>query len=457
MNCILVFFGVDFALKKRLLQLLKTATVLILLLLFSGCVFGSGEEFYALPQTSEEYVQLQSKIDEVMSGDASYAATVSGSHRQSVQLIDIDGNGEEEALVFFRTGGEKPLKICVFESQSGNYDLVARIEGDGSSIESIEYYDLDGDGWREIIVGWQMSADMRILKAYSMKNFQATERMMTEYSEYAVSDLDGDGRTDIVVLHYDAAQQSGSAEVFHFWKTGDITSSRAPLSLGLESVDRIKTGAIKDGRPALFVEGGYNGSGVLTDILAMEGGLVKNLSLGDDGISRLTRDFVVYCSDINDDGVMDIPQTVQKTQYGDNPGSFYLLEWYSYTIRGARSYTMTTYHNFSDGWYFILDEAWGREISVRRVDSVSGVRQMVFSTKLSNGKIVDFLTIFTLTGENRREWAEIQGRMTLTKQTDTIYAAQILTDPAIWPNCPTEESVRGGFRLIYTEWVTGLT
>ena len=443
--------------KQALSLMRKIALGLICLLLLSGCMRRSGEALYSLPQTSEEYLQLQEKIDQVMEADAAYAAPVSGANRQSIQLIDIDGNGSEEALAFFRSSGERPLKICVFESLDGMYELVARIEGEGSSIESIEYEDLDGDGIREIVVGWQMGTGVRMLKVYSMRNFQATELMTADYSEYALYDMDGDGKSDITVLRHDGAEKSGSAEIYQFWKNGDITNSRAALSMGLESIDRIKAGYIRDGRPALFVEGAYNGSGVLTDILALEGGLIQNVSLGSDGISTLTRSFVVYCSDVDEDGVMDVPRTVQLSQNGENMGSFWLLVWYSYDVDGKENYTMTTYHNFSDGWYYVLRDTWGENISIRRVDTVSGARQLIFSALLENGESLDFLTVFTLTGENRNEWADVPGRIVLAKQADTIYAADITARPGQSSGCPTETEVKASFHLIYSEWVTGLT
>lgn len=443
--------------KRALGRKVKTVLGLLCLLLLAGCMRRAGEAFYSLPRVAEEYVQLQAKIEEVMAGGAVYAAPVSGSHRQSVQLIDIDGDGSEEALAFFRSSGEKPLKICVFESLDGNYELVAQIEGEGSAIESIEYEDLDGDGVREIVVGWQVSTGMQMLKVYSMKNFQATEIMTTDYTQYAMYDLSGDGHAEVGVLRHDLAEKSGNAEVYQFWQNGDITSSRVALSNGLESIDRIKSGYIRDGRPALFVEGAYNGSGVLTDILALEGGLIQNVCLGSDGSSRLTRSIVAYCSDIDNNGIMDIPNAVQLEQEEENAGSFWILNWYDYNVQGQESYTMSTYHNFSDGWYYILDEDWGQEISLRRMDTVSGARQLVFSVARPGGESLDFLTILTLTGENRREWAEVEGRIVLSKQTDTIYAADILTSPEEWAGCPTEETVRDSFHLIYSEWLTGLT
>ena len=85
-------------------------------------------------------------IDEVMAADGcSYSAPVSGSNQQSVQLADLDGDGEEEAIVFARTAGEKPLKAYVFDKKDGAYQNVAVIEGNGTAFARVEYVDLDGE------------------------------------------------------------------------------------------------------------------------------------------------------------------------------------------------------------------------------------------------------------------------------------------------------------------------
>ena len=91
-----------------------------LCLLLSGCFVKTVDELYTLPRHSDEYDNLQMAIDEVMAADGcSYSAPVSGSNQQSVQLADLDGDGEEEAIVFARTAGEKPLKAYVFGAAVG--------------------------------------------------------------------------------------------------------------------------------------------------------------------------------------------------------------------------------------------------------------------------------------------------------------------------------------------------
>ena len=88
--------------RRKKLALLSLAALFCLLL--SGCFVKTVDELYTLPRHSDEYDNLQKAIDEVMAASGcEYCAPVSGSNQQSVQLADLDGDGEEEAIVFAKT------------------------------------------------------------------------------------------------------------------------------------------------------------------------------------------------------------------------------------------------------------------------------------------------------------------------------------------------------------------
>ena len=93
----------------------------LLALLLSGCVFSSTvDELYQLPQLPAEYTELQNLLDAIQDQGAEYAAPTSGANIQPVQLVDLDGDGTQEAVAFFRrTGDEQPLKIYIFQSAGG--------------------------------------------------------------------------------------------------------------------------------------------------------------------------------------------------------------------------------------------------------------------------------------------------------------------------------------------------
>ena len=100
--------------RKMMAALVLSALVLVL----SGCVFTKPEaSLYRLPKLSGEYESLESQIDALLSSGAEYAAPTSGSNLQSVQMIDLDGDGDEEAVAFFRRANDKkPMKIYIFKA-----------------------------------------------------------------------------------------------------------------------------------------------------------------------------------------------------------------------------------------------------------------------------------------------------------------------------------------------------
>ena len=80
------------------------------------------------------------------------------------EIASLDGDGEEEALAFFRNSAdEKPLKIYIFTAGKQGYEQAAVIEGTGTSIYSIAYEDLDQDGRKELLVGWRVNTDLLAL------------------------------------------------------------------------------------------------------------------------------------------------------------------------------------------------------------------------------------------------------------------------------------------------------
>ena len=203
---------------KRILLLLLGALTLLL----GGCGMGGGiDELYSLPQMADEYVELQRSIDAVLSGGAVYSAPVDGVHRQSVQLCDLNGDGEEEAVAFFATAGEKPLKICFFRRSAGKYEKAAVIEGAGSSIESIDYVDLDGDGWMEAVVGWGMGGDLKMLELYTLKGYQVASIAAADYSRYLTADMNGDGRRELVAVRRGTAEAAGSVTLYSLTADGE--------------------------------------------------------------------------------------------------------------------------------------------------------------------------------------------------------------------------------------------
>lgn len=445
------------AVRKKTGIIVKLMLVAALILLFTGCFTKSAEELYQLPQLSDEYVQLQSLFNEVLAANtenpARYSAPTAGSYRQPVQFEDIDGDGQKEALAFFSIpGDDMPLKVYLYEINEGEYYEAAVIEGSGTDIRSIEYTDMDGDGQNEILVGWQIASGVSMLTGYSINDYQVAQLFSSDYSTYALCNMSKSKGNDVLVVGTASVDSQTSATLYSLVDDGEVISSSAKLSAGIGTTTVIKTGGLSDGKQGAFVESTINETSVVTDVLAYRiDGLVNTSIRAASGVSQGTaRTYSIYSSDIDNDGIIEIPSPVQLESQSDT-ANYWMIEWYAFDSSGYKTLKSTTYHNFSDSWYLTLPEDWEGKITARRESAVSGERTLVFSMIKSDGEITDFLAIHTLSGTNREDRAELAGRKIIAQRNNTIYAQEILIHSPTFPLTLNPDIVTEGFHIIYSE------
>ena len=181
---------------KRFLAALLAALGLMGTL--SGCslnLAAAPEDLYTLPQLPAEYAELNHSIRQLIEAGAEYAAPTAGTNLQPLQMVDLDGDGQEEAVAFLRRGSdERALKIYIYERTESGYAQSAVIEGSGTAIYSVDYRDLDGDGRQEILVSWKVGPEVQALSVFTLRLGTPRELMNSSYLRYAAADLDGPRR-----------------------------------------------------------------------------------------------------------------------------------------------------------------------------------------------------------------------------------------------------------------------
>ncbi len=448
--------------RKRAAGVLALAAAIVLTL--TGCMGGEASEMFALPQPPEDYRNLNAKLNEIRSAIGGESiAPQSGTNTQTVQLQDLDADGvQESAVAFFRVPGEeRPLKIYIFDLlEDGSYGVDTVIEGVGSAIYSVSYEDVGGGARKEAVVSWQISGDDRTLGVYSLEDQEGIELLWVDsYTRFRLADLDEDGERELVVLNLSTGEEAAAwADYYDYDGAALARKSTAPLSAGINEVKSLRGGNLAGGTPAIFVTSGFPETGEqVVDILCCREGGLANITLDSATLrsEQTIRSYTaVSSSDIDRDGVIEVPQPVLLPRQGEGGDDFWLLKWRQYDETGASYQVLTTYHNVTDGWYFELPESWADRITVSRQGSASaGERAVAFSLRGGAGREGQtFLVLYKLTGTSQQSLATMGDRQTIFSDANSTYAYELR--PQVWDTGLSREDMARRFHIIRTEWST---
>ena len=120
-----------------------------------------------------------------------------GGNLPPVQMKDLDGDGVDEVLAFFRINSEdRPLKIYIFRVQGDDYVQAALIDGAGTSFHSVRYEDMDGDGAQR---SSGEAESIHPLRASGSRAVSSSIHPRLQIHSVRYEDMDGDGAQEIVV------------------------------------------------------------------------------------------------------------------------------------------------------------------------------------------------------------------------------------------------------------------
>lgn len=390
-----------------------------------------------------------------MSG-LTFAAPVSGENRQSVQLADLDGDGQEEYVVFAKGTSENPLQILIFrQPEADQYELLASISCKGGNFDQVMYAEFDDQPGCELIIGRQINDQVtKIASVYSFQNGQATQILSSLYAKLLICDLDGNGSVELLVVRSEEGASSGATAVAYGWEADKIVRSvEVSLSRKADQIRRITVNRLIDGETAVYIASTSEDSSVFTDVLAMKDDVLVNVIDWMDAapLTRTLRNYSVFAQDIDGDGVLELPTLIPMrymTASRDEPEQN-LIRWNSLALDGTLTEKCYTFHNFSDGWYLELEKSMLSRIAAEE----NGNAFIFYMWNDSYGEAMAVFSVFALTGNDRNQEVNVQNRFPLYRGESTVYAGKLETASAVYGI--TEEYLQNSFHLISQEWKMG--
>ncbi len=398
---------------------LKMVILLVLaVLILGGCSLRTVDKLYCRPKRSQAEDDLQAVINKAML-KLNYSAPLNGENLQAVQQADLDGDGIDEYLLFASDNSEKPLKILIFCQLASGYVLMDTIEGYGFAFDFVEYAQMDNRPGLEIIVGRQVSNELiRSVSVYRFTSGFSRLLVSSSYSRMMTSDLNEDGIREMVLLNPGESAVSKGTATFYGFKDDQMQRlAVANLSESMADVQLMKLGLLQDGVPAVYVTSISNDHSLVTDIFALQNECFSNVT---DGIRTGTlHNYYVYPQDIDGDTILELASLIKMPSFGNSKK--YFMGWYSVDRNGTKTDKLFTYHNFADGWYFVLEKEWLKTMSVVRTEDACIF--YMWDEEFDKSEIV--MEIYTQIEQNREKHEADNDSVVLYKGDTVTYIAHL--------------------------------
>lgn len=439
---------------KKVNRLLAVA--LLGAMLLSGCSFRTVNEMYRLPKRSEAHQDLQSAIDAAMSG-LEYCAPLAGEQRQTVQMADLDGDKEDEYLLFAKGGSDQPLRILVFDKEGDSFAHIETIQSSGNGFDQVEYVQMDGKAGLELVVGRRLNDQVvRTLSVYTFQSGVTEQLLTTGYSKFLTANLDDDSDLELVVIRPGETETDrGVVEMYSMENGTAERSVEVNLSETVDNVKRVLVGKLHGGQSAVYIASTVGDSALITDVYTLVDGVFTNVSVSNEsGTSVKTmRNYYVYAEDIDGDAEVELPALISMRSMPGRDASTdqYLIRWYAMAADGSEVDKIYTYHNFISGWYLKVSSARIEDLVVLEQGNEYSFCLWEESTQTHK----TLMSVSVLTGQNRQEQGKSDGWFELYSTESVVYAAKL--EEAAEEYGVTETEVIQNFRLIHQEWKTGET
>ena len=284
----------------------------------SGC--GSmgfdAEDYLMPPRPNGVLAEIQDTLEAYAGADYTLKYPRSGEYRSAIILKDLDSDGQEEALAFYRPASESGgTHFVVIDVVDHHWKVVSEVIGPGVDVERVVLTHFDHSAPLSILVGWNMYSRDKVGTVY----YYAQERLTTSladfsYTEMLVDDFNGDGCNELFALLLNTTDQTATARLLS--RNSEYGRMQAISELELDgnisAYAQVQSGNLAPGQQPGVILDEYKSSTTLqTEIVYWNVdqnalSVAQDIQMDDRKLSLL-RDSTVCSRDINQDGVLEFP------------------------------------------------------------------------------------------------------------------------------------------------------
>ena len=380
-----------------------------LLLTMTGCnLAGDVRQHLQPPRLTGEQQAVQEALDAYLSvGEQTKESRLkypkNGENRAAIWMTDMDGDGTEEAVAFYTVGQDEMVHIhLLHRNEDDTWKSVGDIVGNSTEVDEVVLADLDGDGGKELLVGWTMytGVDKQLVVYTDTDTGLMPVVGNLLYTAFTVENMTQYARDDLLVLRADTVA-GVTAVTLQTIENGAVkTVSEARLDGYIQGFTDVRMAPLSDEVNALYIDCYKDASTMLTELVFWNGEeLVAPFYNTNTNLTTApVRELPLTATDVNRDGKLEVPVCRRLPGYesATAAGAQWLIAWNAWDLQSATQVASTTvFHciiNMTDGYYFRLDDQFvtvnehgDAEVSVTASYN-AGDREWTLS-EFKNGKI----------------------------------------------------------------------
>ena len=308
--------------QKALLALTLAAGMLL-----GGCTPGVSDDILCPPKTTGREAEIQRLIETAAGGSYTMKYPKTGQYRSAIITKDLDGDGSDEAVSFYRSGDDSSsTKMLVMSNTGGQWKLCGDFSISCGDVDCVRFADCNYDGVEEIFAGFvksQLTNELMIFELDPKKESVSKMDCSIPYSGFAIGDYDRDGSNEILSLTTASSENEACAVLTDYNNNKLYTLDECSIDSDVIKLERVSSGLIYGESTGVTVDGTLE-SGYCTQVIFYDNSERELLCFPRDaGKHRnepITRDYGVFCEDINGDGYVEIP-TVEYSSSKSGSGT----------------------------------------------------------------------------------------------------------------------------------------
>ncbi len=377
-----------------MIHIRRTLAVLLcvfLCLSIAGCSNNESiESLLSAPSLTKEQSSVLQALSSAHTGKTTFIYPTTGNNRSAIRQLDIDNDGEDEAIAFFRDSDSGiNARVAVLEPDDrGNYYISSELEGPGDGIASFSLL-RDSRFNTVLLIEWSSpSLPFNSFAAYQYESENLELGMEENCTDLILFDFDGDGNQEFCYTTRATQDEGYSIKAVKLDDDSLRTIAVRRLSRTISGIKNLMDGTLPDGTHAVFVDE-ITTSGLQTEIFSFKDGVLEETASAEEfDIPSLTQrqdsDFLMSrrlgtrtCVPSSVAPSADLPSQSPFTYwYTVNDGSVELAEI---------SYVSTTY-----GICLILPQSWTGSCIIREKPNDS------YAMTVYDGDNKDLVTLLIL-------------------------------------------------------------